>query len=570
MAGRTDGGNRDRGAAVRAAVSGVIAAAVGMAAAELLAGLLNGAPSLVIGAGTLVIALQPPGAKDFMASLFGTNDKLVLNVAVVLIALVVAAGVGVVGRRNFALAAVTFVAFAAVGVVGAMQSGLISLPLALLSGAVAAASGLLTLRVLLASAQSASSPAGEPASAAPDPAGPMAGPVPPETADLSREVVGVPGGAASEPQRVADLPEGVEPMPDWARRRFLIQAGAFLGAAAVAGLVGRNLVERQHPAGPPAAAGSLPAVRDPAPPLAPDQSLSAPGVTPIVTPNDQFFRIDTALTIPQVDVATWQLKVDGMVEHPLTFSYAELLAMPLIEQYVTIACVSNSVGGALVGNTLWTGVRLKEILAKAGVKSGATQIVGRSVDGFTVGFPTEWALDPSREPMVALGMNRLPLPADHGYPARLIVPGLFGYVSATKWLSQIELTTDAFNGYWIPLGWAKDGPILTQSRIDNLGALIRGVAAGPVDLSGVAWAPDRGIERVEVKIDDGPWQQAMLSRAISKAAWVQWMLRWQATPGRHVIEVRATDGTGVVQTDQQTGSAPDGARGHQRIEVTVN
>jgi DMSO/TMAO reductase YedYZ molybdopterin-dependent catalytic subunit len=366
------------------------------------------------------------------------------------------------------------------------------------------------------------------------------------------------------------MPVGVEPMPDWARRRFLIQAGAFLGAAAVAGLVGRNLVERQHPAGPPAAAGTLPAVRDPAPPLAPDQSLSAPGLTPIVTPNDQFFRIDTALTIPQVDVATWQLKVNGMVDRPLTLGYAELLAMPLVEQYVTIACVSNSIGGPLVGNTLWTGVRLREILAKAGVKSGASQIVGRSVDGFTVGFPTEWALDPSREPMVALGMNRLPLPAEHGYPARLIVPGLFGYVSATKWLSEIELTTDAFNGYWIPLGWAKEGPILTQSRIDNLAALSRGVAAGSVDLGGVAWAPDRGIESVEVKIDDGPWQQTMLGRAISEATWVQWVFRWQATPGRHTIEVRATDGTGALQTDEQTTAAPDGARGRQRIEVTVN
>jgi DMSO/TMAO reductase YedYZ molybdopterin-dependent catalytic subunit len=518
-----------------------------MAAAELLAGLLPGAPSLVIGAGTLVIALQPPGAKDLMASLFGINDKPVLDVAVVLVALVVGAGVGLLARKNLVLAAVAFVMFAAVGVAGTMQSGLVSPPLALLSGAVAVASGLLTLRVLLASAQSAPSLpaptlAAAPASATPEPVAAMP----------------------------ADLPKGVEPMPDWARRRFLIQAGAFLGAAAMAGVVGRNLVERQYPSGPPAAAGSLPAVRDPAPALAADQSLSAPGLTPIVVPNDQFFRIDTTQLVPQVDVATWQLKVDGMVEHPLTFSYAELLAMPLVEQYVTIACVSNSVGGPLVGNTLWTGVRLKEILARAGVKSGATQIVGRSVDSFTVGFPTEWALDASREPMVALGMNRLPLPADHGYPARLIVPGLYGYVSATKWLSEIELTTDAFNGYWIPRGWAKDGPILTQSRIDNLGALIRGVVAGPVDLSGVAWAPDRGIERVEVKIDDGPWQQTMLSRAISKAAWVQWILRWQATPGRHVIEVRATDGTGAVQTDQQTGSAPDGARGHQRIEVTVH
>ncbi len=197
--------------------------------------------------------------------------------------------------------------------------------------------------------------------------------------------------------------------------------------------------------------------------------------------------------MPQVDASTWQLQVTGMVDHPLTFTYPQLVAMPLFEQYVTLACVSNTVGGDLVGNTLWTGVHLKEVLAKAGVQPGATQIVGRSVDGFTVGFPTSWALDPSREPMIAVGMNRVPLPAEHGYPARLIVPGLYGYVSATKWLSEIELTTrEAFDAYWVALGWAKDGPILTESRIDHPsdGA---NLAAGPVDIDGLAWAPDRGV-----------------------------------------------------------------------------
>jgi DMSO/TMAO reductase YedYZ molybdopterin-dependent catalytic subunit len=258
-----------------------------------------------------------------------------------------------------------------------------------------------------------------------------------------------------------------------------------------------------------------------------------------------------------------------MVDRPLTFSYDQLLAMPLFEQYVTIACVSNTVGGRLVGNALWTGVRLKEVLAQAGVQPGATQIVGRSVDGFTAGFPTDWALAPEREPMIAVGMNREPLPAGHGFPARLIVPGLYGYVSATKWLAEIELTTrEAVNGYWIPLGWAKDAPILTQSRIDTprLGA---SVPAGAVEIAGVAWAPDRGIDAVEVRVDDGSWVAAQISRPISDAAWVQWAYTWDATPGRHTVDARATDGTGEVQTDEQTRPAPDGARGHHRVTFEV-
>jgi DMSO/TMAO reductase YedYZ molybdopterin-dependent catalytic subunit len=206
----------------------------------------------------------------------------------------------------------------------------------------------------------------------------------------------------------------------------------------------------------------------------------------------------------------------------------------------------------------------------AGVQAGATQIVGRSVDGFTVGFPTDWAMDPAREPMIALGMNGSPLPAEHGYPARLIIPGLYGYVSATKWLSEIELTTwDAFDGYWVPLGWSKLGPILTQSRID-LPQNNQSVKAGRVPVAGVAWAPDRGVARVEVQVDEQPWVAAELSAPLSDATWVQWLYRWSATPGTHVVRVRATDGTGEVQTDQVTRPAPDGARGHHTISVTVD
>jgi len=304
-------------------------------------------------------------------------------------------------------------------------------------------------------------------------------------------------------------------------------------------------------------------------PLAGGESLSIAGLTPLVVPNDAFYRIDTALLVPQVDVSGWQLSVSGMVDHQLTFTYDELLSMPLYEQYVTISCVSNEVGGHLVGNALWTGVRLKDVLGTAGVRPGATQVVGRSVDGFTVGFPTAWATAPEREPLIALGMNRELLPPEHGFPARLIVPGLYGYVSATKWLSEIELTTrDAVDGYWIPLGWAKDGPILTQSRIDvpHDGDKLD---AGPTTIAGLAWAPDRGIERVELRIDGGPWQAAQITRPIAPATWVQWTLPWNAAAGGHRLEVRATDGTGTVQTAEQTAPAPDGASGHHTISVQV-
>jgi hypothetical protein len=288
-----------------------------------------------------------------------------------------------------------------------------------------------------------------------------------------------------------------------------------------------------------------------------------------VVPNDRFYRIDTALLVPSVDVATWSLRVHGLVERETTLTWDELLALPMFEQYVTIACVSNKVGGDLVGNAKWTGVRLREVLDIAGVSSSASQLVGRSVDGFTAGMPTAWVMDPAREPMIAVRMNGEPLPPAHGFPARLIVPGLYGYVSATKWLSELELTTlENFDGYWVPLGWSKEAPILTQSRIDTPQGG-SSVGAGRVPIAGIAWAPDRGISRVEVAID-GSWREAELSTPISDATWVQWVVPWDATPGRHEIVVRATDGTGEVQENRPTPPAPDGARGWHAIQVDVS
>jgi DMSO/TMAO reductase YedYZ molybdopterin-dependent catalytic subunit len=305
------------------------------------------------------------------------------------------------------------------------------------------------------------------------------------------------------------------------------------------------------------------------PPIAAGADLAptTPGLTQIVVPNDEFYRIDTALLVPTLDTATWQLRVHGLVERETTLTWDQLLALPRFEQYCTIACVSNEVGGHLVGNAKWTGVRLRDVLDIVGPTAQATQLVGRSVDDWTAGMPMSWVMDPDREPMIAVQMNDQPLPRQHGYPARLIVPGLFGYVSATKWLWELELTTwESYDAYWVPLGWSKEGPILTQSRIDTP----RGsVAAGRVPIAGMAWAPDRGIAKVEVGID-GTWHEADLSIPISDATWVQWVYAWDATPGEHRVSVRATDGTGALQEEIPSRPAPDGARGWHTVTVHVD
>jgi len=360
-------------------------------------------------------------------------------------------------------------------------------------------------------------------------------------------------------------------MPDWTRRSLIRTGGAIAIGSVALGSVGRLLLERQRaPATPtdiPVAPvpASLPSGADLA-----TADLSQAGLTPLVVPNNRFYRIDTAFIPPSVDRDSWSLRVHGMVDREVTLTYAELVALPIIEQYVTIACVSNTVGGKLVGNAKWTGVRLRDVLDMAGVQSNADQLVGESVDGFTAGMPVAWVMDLARTPMIAVAMNDAPLPREHGYPARLIIPGLYGYVSATKWLASLELTRfDQFEGFWVPLGWAQKAPVLTQSRID-VPHDNAGVAAGHVAVAGVAWAMDRGISKVEVRVDDGSWERADLSTPISRATWVQWLYDWDASAGSHTIEVRATDGTGAVQTDRESDPAPDGARGHHVIRVNVS
>jgi DMSO/TMAO reductase YedYZ molybdopterin-dependent catalytic subunit len=509
-----------------------VAAVAGIGLSELVAGTLGG-PSLLAAIGEFAIDHQPPGAKDLVVGLFGTNDKLALEALIVVVATIIGAILASVAvRRTFTVAAVGFGAFAVLGFFAAFTSPATSATSAMIVAVVAAGASIQVLSFLLATAGGG-----------------------PTARGSATDAVG----------------------PNWSRRSFVLQAAAIAAASSVAGILGRRVLENGLSgalggSAPTAAASPLPSA-EPAAPLPAGAELSVDGLSPLIVPNDAFYRIDTALIAPSIDPGTWRLHVHGMVDREVTLSYADLAEMPLFEQYVTISCVSNEVGGNLVGNAKWTGVRLRDVLAMAGVQAGATQLVGRSSDGWTAGMPTAWVMDPAREPMIALQMNDAPLPRAHGFPARLIVPGLYGYVSATKWLTDLELTTlEAFDGYWIPLGWAKKGPILTQSRIDvpTNGA---SVAAGRVPIAGVAWAPDRGISRVEVSIDGGAWQVAQLSAAISKATWVQWLVAWDAAAsgkGTHTIEVRATDGTGQVQTSDRTPPAPDGARGHHTIRVSVS
>ena len=287
-----------------------------------------------------------------------------------------------------------------------------------------------------------------------------------------------------------------------------------------------------------------------------------------MTPNGNFYRIDTALSVPRVDVGSWGLRITGMVDSEITLSYDDLLGGDLVESDITLTCVSNTIGGDLVGNARWVGVRLDQLLDEVGVAAEADQIVGRSVDGYTCGFPVN-ALD-GRDGLVAIGMNGEPLPLVHGFPARLIVPGIYGYASATKWLAEIELTTfEVFDHYWVPRGYAARAPIKLQSRIDTPRGLDR-IERGPTIVAGVAWAQTVGIEGVEVSIDGTAWQPATVADEVSVSTWRQWFHEWDATPGRHTIAVRAIDRTGAIQAADRSEPLPDGASGHHTVVVLVD
>ncbi|MEV0127469.1 molybdopterin-dependent oxidoreductase [Dactylosporangium sp. NPDC050688] len=492
-----------------AAFAGLAAAAVALGVAEVVAILTGAATSPLVSVGGVVIDAVPASVKDFAVAVFYTYDKLALQVGTLLILAVFAAAVGVLATRRIAYGYAGIGLFALVGAAAALTRH--DAPwYAFVPTLAGAAAGAGVLRWLLVR--------------------------PP----------------------VQTLDE---------RRFFLRAAGGTLAAAFVAGLTARWWATRRGVQADRAAV-QIPTVPDTAAPLPPQADAGLPDLAPFVTPNKDFYLIDTTLVVPQVSPDDWTLRIHGRVEKPLTLTFKELLARPMIERYVTLACVSNDVGGGLVGNAKWQGVRIADLLDEVRPKAGADQVVSRSVDGFTAGTPTALLRD-GRDAMLAIAMNGEPLPIEHGFPVRMVVPGLYGYVSATKWLAELELTSFAdFDAYWIKRGWARKGPIKTQSRIDTPrdGS---NPAAGPVTIAGVAWAQHRGISKVEVRVDDGPWQEATLGAVPSIDTWRQWTLRWTATSGKHRLTVRATDNGGDTQTEAVAPPDPDGATGWHSVQVDV-
>jgi DMSO/TMAO reductase YedYZ molybdopterin-dependent catalytic subunit len=527
------------------AVAGVVAAIVALGVAELIAGLRQQWRSPIIDVGDRVIDNVPPFVKDFAIETFGTNDKPALLIGIGVTLVIYAAVIGALAfRRRVEIGLVGIGLFGLIGALAAISNragGSLDDAIPALLGATAGAAALW-------GAHRACLPL----------------------------IAGAPSADAAPPSEPADADRSAPTdAPRATRRELLVRTGGVLAALAFvgagAGAVGRTIRSRFSAAESrmnvalPSATNTLASIPD-------GVSVGVAGVAPFITPNADFYRIDTALTVPQVPTEGYELRVTGMVDRELRLSFDDLLRRDVVEHDITLTCVSNTIGGELIGNARWTGVRLDELLAEAGVDPAATQVVGRSIDGYTCGFPIEAATD-GRNALVAFGMNGEPLPLEHGFPVRLIVPGLYGYISATKWLTEIELTTfEDFEQYWVPRGYADRAPIKLMSRIDSvdgLGTLTRN-GDGTAAIGGVAWAQTRGISAVEVQLDDGPWQPCELGEALNDDTWRQWAFRWTPTAtGRTSIRCRATDGDGVIQTDERSEPLPNGASGHHQIVVFV-
>ncbi|MEV4705857.1 molybdopterin-dependent oxidoreductase [Actinoplanes sp. NPDC049316] len=519
---------------VRAGLAGIAAAAVALGVAEIVAVVTGPLSSPLLAVGGVVVDTVPGTVKDAAIAVFGTHDKTALITGTVILLALYAAAVGVVALRSWRIALAGVVLFTGVGTAAALTRHDAGLTAAVPSIA-AGVAAMVALRYLITLAVAAS---------------------PAETRSLV--TVGGEDGALAETRPSA-------PFPDDSRRRFLIGLGVTAGIAVAGGIGGRFLTSRR------AVTAARKAVVLP-PPVAVAPTVPAgaqvQGVTPYVTSNKDFYRIDTALYPPQVDPSSWQLRIHGMVRNPITLTWEQLLQRPMVSRYVTLACVSNEVGGDLIGNALWLGVPVKELLDEAQPLPDADQTVSRSADGWTCGTLTAVLRD-GRDALLAIGMNGEPLPVGHGFPVRMVVPGLYGYVSACKWITEIELTRFAdFDAYWVPRGWSAQGPVKTESRIDTPrdGATRK---PGPLTIGGVAWAQHRGISRVEVQVDAEPWREATLAPVVSADTWVQWSYQWQATPGNHTIQVRATDSEGQTQTSTPAPPPPDGATGWHSIRISI-
>ncbi|MGW9173372.1 molybdopterin-dependent oxidoreductase [Streptomyces decoyicus] len=526
------------------ALSGLVAGYAALGVAELAAVAVRPEAGPVTAVGGAAIDRTPAAVKDWAIRNFGTNDKLILELGILTALALFAMALGVPAPRFRRTASAGVLVFGVVGALAATgrpdSTGVLDALPSVVGALVAAAVLFLLAGCLAGSGRS------------------------PQASDSASD-------PASDP--ASDSVFGSFSAVD--RRRFVLGVAGVAAASTGAGYLGGRLnAADAAQAAESRATVKLPAPASAAPALPRGVDLKLPGLSPFTTPHRDFYRVDTALTVPRVDVGTWKLRIHGMgVRRPLAVDFQDLLHRRLVERDITMTCVSNEVGGSYVGTARWLGVRLAGLLEEAGVrppsKGGpADQLVARSVDGMTLGTPVETVMD-GRDALLAVGMNGEPLPFEHGFPVRMLVPGLFGYVSACKWIQDIELTTfDVYDPYWVRRDWAAKAPVKTASRIDTPKPFAH-VEAGTVAVAGVAWAQHKGIDRVEVRVDGGPWQRTELAAEGPVDTWRQWSWGWRARSGTHTLEVRATDRTGYTQTDKRARTLPDGASGWHSVVVTV-
>lgn len=526
------------------AVSGVLAAAAGMAVGHLVAAFVNPAASPVLAVGSTVIDATPTPVKEWAVQNFGTADKPILLGSVTLVVVLAAAAIGLVSRTKPSLANILVVGLASLAGLAAWFRPA-SAPFDIVPAFVTAIVGVLTITGLRSLIPNLPTP-GAVTHSSESPAPARRGEAKPES---PLDHTAYAKGEAGSP----------------ARRNFLLgAAGVTVGAAAL-GALGQKLAA---PATLPSSV-ALPTPQNTLQPLPTGLEGKVKGISRFRTPANDFYRVDTALVIPRIDVDNWKLEIVGKVDNKLTITFDELLKMPMIEKDITLNCVSNEVGGPYISSTRWLGVRVRDLLERAGIQDGVDQILSESTDGMTISTPIE-ALTDDRDALIAVAMDGEPLPARHGFPARMVTPGLYGFVGATKWVTKLTATTYAAEqAYWTKRDWLTDGTVKTQARIDTPAGLAT-YPAGRIAVGGVAWAQRRGITEVEVRVDEGPWQKATLGPDGGTDYWRQWFWVWDATPGRHDLTVRAKDGTGEFQTEKRADPFPGGASGWHSVVVIIS
>jgi len=534
------------------ALLGVLAAGFGVAIGTLVAAFIDPAYAPVEVVASTAIDLPPQAVKEWATSTFGTASKSVVVGVVVVAVIALAAWAGARSRDRVVWGIQVMLIGGVVGAIAALLRPVDSV-LAPLPALVAGVAAALALWWLLRMAR--------PSEVAPSAVATAATGV--GSAVPAAELAEVSPRNQDFPAR-GSLDSSAE-VPSVSRRGVLLGVGGVVVVGGAA-LASARWITTRSSAVASRLSTLLPAPREALPPLPAAVQAPVPGMTPFVTPNADFYRIDTAVIVPQVDAQDWTLSFDGMVRRPFTITYAELLEMPMVERDVTIMCVSNPIGGDLIGNARWLGTPLMPLLERAGIEPGADQLFSTSVDGWTCSTPLDGLAE--SEPLLAIGMNGEPLPIDHGFPVRMIVPGLYGFISATKWVTRIQATTYAADpAYWTVRGWATDAPVLTGSRID----LPKGdVSAGATVIAGISWAmAGDGVSRVEVSVDDGEWREANLAEQPTPRTWRQWWIDWEAAPGRHIIAVRATNGLGETQTSEVREVVPAGATGYDQLAIDV-